>query len=272
MTHLILGCGYLGRVVARQWLAAGQRVSALTRAHGDQLRALGIEPVIGDVTDPTLQLPTADVVLYAVGLDHSAGVPMRDVYLGGLTNVLSSLSGARRFVYVSSTSVYGQADGSWVDEVAPTEPAAESGKIVLECEQFLRARRPDIIVLRFAGIYGPKRVIRRAAVERGEALATDPDGWLNLIHVADGARAVIAAAERATAGSTFNVSDGRPVTRRGFYEEMAQLLGAPPPSFTPANERTNRQIDNGRLRAELAFRPQFPDYRSGLRDAIGDRS
>src|SRR4051794_21685705 len=98
MTHLILGCGYLGRVVARRWLADGQSVAALTRSHGDELRTLGIEPVIGDVTDPALQLPAADVVLYAVGLDRSAGMSMREVYFGGLANVLAALPAVRRFV------------------------------------------------------------------------------------------------------------------------------------------------------------------------------
>lgn len=269
MSHLILGCGYLGRVVARRWLAEGKHVAALTRSRGDELRAQGIEPVTGDVTDPALQLPAADVVLYAVGMDRSAGRSMRDVYLGGLENALTALPDVRRFVYVSSTSVYGQTDGSWVDEFAATDPAEESGKVVLDCERLLHARRPDAIVLRFAGIYGPGRVIRRATIERGEPIATDPKGWLNLIHVEDGATAAIATADRAETGATFNVGDGRPVTRREFYAEMASLLGAPSPVFTSIVEKTNRQIDNGRLRAEFGFKLQFPDYRAGLRDAIG---
>src|SRR4051794_16809707 len=66
---LILGCGYLGQVVARQWLSQGKPVAALTRSRSDELRSQGIEPVVGDVTDPTFQLPSADTVLYAIGLD-----------------------------------------------------------------------------------------------------------------------------------------------------------------------------------------------------------
>jgi nucleoside-diphosphate-sugar epimerase len=270
--YLILGCGCLGRVVARRWLDAGHPVAALTRSRADELRSLGIEPVIGDVTDPGLRLPAADVLLYAVGMDRSAGQSMREVYVGGLTNVLSALPDVRRFVYVSSTSVYGQADGGWVDESSPTEPAEESGRVVLECERLLRERRPDAIVLRFAGIYGPGRVIRRTAVERGEALATDPDGWLNLIHVEDGASAVVAAAERGEPGATYNVADDRPATRREFYTEMAALLGTPVPQFAPMAERTNRRVRNRRMRAELSVELRFPDFRAGLRDAIGGQS
>ena len=269
---LIMGCGFLGRVVAGQWRDAGHRVTALTRSRVDELRALGIEAVVGDVTDPALRLPAADTVVYAVGLDRSSGKSMREVYLGGLANVLGVLPAVRRFVYVSSTSVYGQTDGGWVDEASPAEPAEESGRVVLECERLLHDRRPDAIVLRFAGIYGPGRVIRRAAVERGEPLAADPGGWLNLIHVADGARAVLAAADRGEPGSTYNVADDRPATRREFYTEMAALLGSPAPRFAPALERSNRRVRNRRMRAELGVELRFPDFRAGLRDAIADRS
>lgn len=271
-SHLIVGCGYLGRVVARRWLAAGHHVTALTRSRADELSSLGIDPVVGDVTDSALRLPAADTVLYAVGLDRSAGKSMREVYVGGLANVLAVLPAVRRFVYVSSTSVYGQADGGWVDETAPTEPAEENGRIVLEAEQLLREQRPDAIVLRFAGIYGPGRKMRWAAVERGEPIATDPDGWLNLIHVEDGALAVLAAAERGQPGATYNVADDRPVVRREFYAEMAAILGAPAPRFTPVAERTNRRISNRQMRTELGVEPRFPDFRAGLRDAFGDGS
>ena len=183
--------------------------------------------------------------------------------------MLATLPDVRRYVYVSSTSVYGQTGGEWVDEASPTEPAEESGRIVLECERLLRERRPGAIILRFAGIYGPGGVIRRAAVERGEPLAADPDGWLNLIHVEDGAAAVLAAAGRGEPGATYDVADDRPAMRREFYTEMAALLGAPAPRFTAGTEGLNRRVGNRRMRVELGVELQFPDFRAGLRDAIG---
>ena len=97
---LIVGCGYLGRRVARRWLAAGRRVAALTRGNADALAALGIEPIIGDVLDPDslCHLPDAGTVLYAVGLDRTAGRSMRDVYVSGLANVLDRLAPTGRFI------------------------------------------------------------------------------------------------------------------------------------------------------------------------------
>ena len=159
-------------------------------------------------------------------MDRSAGKSMREVYLVGLANVLRVLPTPRRFIYVSTTSIYAQTDGDWVDEASPAEPTEESGRVALECERDLREHLPDAIVLRFAGIYGPGRVIRRTSIVKGEPIAADPDGWLNLIHVEDGSRAVLAAAERGQPGATYNVADDRPVTRREFYSELATLLGA----------------------------------------------
>src|SRR5262245_11805992 len=210
----VIGCGYLGRRAGERWRAAGRTVSALTRsaARAEELRAAGFEPVVGDVTDrDSLRFAQADTVLYAVGLDRAAGKSIREVYVGGLANVLAVLPQPRRFVYVSSTSVYGQTDGEEVDETAATEPVEESGRVVLEAERLLRERLPEAIILRFAGIYGPGRLLRRAAVETGEPLATDPQKRINVIHVEDGARAVLAAAERGAPGATYNVADGCPV-------------------------------------------------------------
>ncbi len=274
MDKLIVGCGYLGRRVAALWLRQGHRVFATTRHRADELRGLGVEPVICDVVTGTgLEvLPAAATVVYCVGFDRSTGLTMRDVYLRGLENVLNRLPVPGRFLYVSSTGVYGQTQGEEVDETAATEPAEESGRVVLEAERLLRARLPRAIVLRFAGIYGPGRLLRRQAIEAGEALVGDAEKWLNLIHVEDGAAAVLAAEARGTDGVACNVCDDCPVRRREFYTEMARVLGAPPPHFVPPaagaplppHERSNRRILNRRLREELGFCLDYPSYREGL--------
>lgn len=270
--NLIVGCGYLGRRAAAGWLASGRRVAALTRRNADTLSASGIEPVIGDVLDPASlrDLPAAATVLYAVGMDRSAGRSMRDVYVGGLGHVLDTLPACDRFVYVSSTSVYGQSDGSVVDEASPTEPVEESGKIVLEAERLLRSRRPDAIVLRFAGIYGPDRLLRKQPLLKREPLVGDADKWLNLVHVEDGADAVLCAEGRGTPGETYNVADDEPVSRRDFYTLLAELLNAPAATFDHRAEpgAANRRVSATKGKAALGWAPKYRSYREGLVAAV----
>src|SRR5262245_30545485 len=225
---LIVGCGYLGRVVASRWIATGRRVAALTRHNAEQLRSLGLEPITGDVLDPASlrNLPAASTVLYAVGFDRNAGHSMRAVYVTGLAHLLDTLPAASRFIYISSTSVYAQTNGDWVNEDSATEPTEEPGQVALEAERLLRTKRPDAIILRFAGIYGPNRLLRQKPLLNGEPLIGDAEKWLNLVHVEDGASAILAAEARGTPGETYNIADGTPVTRREFYTHLAKLLGA----------------------------------------------
>ena len=176
-------------------------------------------------------------------MDRSSGRSFREVYLDGLRNVLDRLPKPSRFIYVSSTSVYGQSGGEEVDETSPTEPRDENGRIVLAAEQLLRSKLPDAIVLRFAGIYGPGRIIRRAAIERGEPLIGDADKWLNLIHVDDGALAILAAEEHGRAGkAAYLVADDEPVRRREFYTFMAELLKAFDTSLRAASGQQSASV------------------------------
>ncbi|MBP3953821.1 SDR family oxidoreductase [Gemmata sp. G18] len=272
-TQLVFGCGYLGRRVASRWLAGGHPVAALTRRNADALRNVGIEPVTGDVLDPESlrALPTANTVLYAVGMDRSAGKSMRDVYVTGLAHVLTTLPPCTRFIYASSTSVYGQTNSDWVNEGSPTDPTEESGKVVLEAEQLLRSIKPDAIVLRLAGLYGPDRLLRKQPVLKGEPLVGDADKWLNLVHVADAASAVLWAEAHAAPGETYNVADGTPVSRRDFYTRLAELLHAPEAKFDsrPEQGAPNRRIDAAKFRA-LGWAPVFTSYREGLTAAVAE--
>jgi nucleoside-diphosphate-sugar epimerase len=183
---------------------------------------------------------------------------------------VAALPGRPRFVYVSSTGVYGQSDGSVVDENSETIPADEAGQVVLEAEQLLRARRPDAIVLRFAGIYGPGRLLRAGSLLGGEPITADPSKWLNLIHVEDGADAILAAEARSPEGQTYNVSDGTPARRQDFYEELARLLGAPSPRFFPPSgqDTADRRVRSDRMRDELGVTLRFPDYFRGLAASV----
>jgi nucleoside-diphosphate-sugar epimerase len=277
MAKLVIGCGYLGGRVAGQWLSQGHEVYATTRSErrADELRHLGVKPVRYDVLDLASlpPLPRADTVVHSIALDRTSGRTMRDLYVGGLTNLLSLLPKPRRFLYVGSTGVYGQEDGGRVDEDSATEPKDASGKVVLEAEQALRQMFPEAVVLRFAGIYGPGRILREQAIRQGEPIAGDPDRWLNLIHVEDGAGAVLAAEANGQAGETYNVSDGHPVRRREFYSTLARLLGAPEPRFVPpegnaSHERANRRIGNRRLMEDLGLPLRYRSYEVGLVESL----
>ena len=282
MSHkLIIGCGYLGRRVAKRWLDNGETVCVLTRDEdqAEKFRAMGLESVVGDVTQPEslASLPDADVVLYAVGWDRSAGKSMRTVSLDGLRNVLDRITTTtKRFLYISSTSVYGQTGGEWIDEESPCEPSRENGEICLEAEQRVWAAFPPhdsrraANVLRLAGIYGPGRMLRRIeAVRSNEPIDGNPAGFLNLIHVDDAARIVDACLRRGQPGRTYLVCDDEPLTRRDYYRTLAELLDAPQPVFHENTEPTpshgpNKRCCNRRMKQELGVELKYPTCRDGL--------
>lgn len=285
---LVVGCGYLGRRVARRFRDAGKTVYAMTRStgHAAEFEAMGIQPVLADITAPeTLSnLPEVDAVLIAVGYDRGSGKSITEIYVQGVENLLANLpDSVRRLVYVSSTGVYAQSDGSWVDESSPCEPVREGGRACLEAENRIAASAfaDRSIVLRLAGIYGPGRLPLRGAIERGEPLDVSGDGYLNLIHVTDAATVVLAAIDFPYAPRTWLVADGQPVLRRDYYAEVARLLQAPPPTFCSDGSRehararadADKRISSRRLREELGVAFAFPDYRHGLAAIVaGDES
>lgn len=278
MAKLIFGCGYLGLRVAQRWLAGGHSVYAVTRTQqrADELAEIGIRSIVADVTQPEslVDLPAATTVLYAVGYDRRQGQSMREVYVAGMRNVLGALpKETGRILYISSTGVYGDSAGEWVDEDTPCSPQREGGRACLAAEKVLAAHPlgPSSVVLRLAGIYGPGRIPRKDLLIAGEPIPAPADGYLNLIHV-DDAAAVVLAAERASTPRTYVVSDGHPGQRREYYLELARLVNASAPTFveppptSPAAKRAaaDKRASNARLLRELDVRLAYPSYREGL--------
>ena len=301
MQKLIIGCGYVGMEAARKWLEAGHEVAALTRSeeHARQFSEWGIQPVRGEVTQPeTLQqLPEADTVLYAVGFDRSASLSRREVYVDGLAHVLSVIKQrAQKIIYLSSTSVYGQTQGEWVDESSLCEPERENGQICLQAEQLFEQQgllsgdslggSARAVILRLAGIYGPGRLLARMEqIRAGEPLLGRPDAWLNLIHLTDIVNTILKCDTEIPLSSHYLVSDSRPVTRQEYYQTLAELLDAPAPRFAEgvaaeqkskstrsnSTERAaglNKRCNNKRLREELGLEPVYPSIWEGLPQAI----
>lgn len=281
MRVLVLGCGYLGERVACNWQAAGHSIHVLTRSE-DRKRGFegrGWHVVVGDVALPeTLgSLPACDVVLHAIGFDRRALPSKRTVYVDGLENLLRSPAGeSTRWISISSTSVYGQSGGEWVDEESPCTPSADGGRICLDAESRLAEWRVrtgrTASVLRLSGIYGPGRLLARAEqLRRGEPLSGRGDAWLNLIHVDDAALAVCHVAEMADPPQRLLVSDDRPLARREYYSLLARLADAPSPRFIGDETETdlNKRCSNRLLRA-LPLDLAYPTVESGLPHAWGE--
>lgn len=284
MSLLVIGCGYLGLRVAKLWQATGAPVFALTRSasRAEEFKLLGLTPVVGDVTqsESLRTLPNVECVLHAVGFDRSALPTKREVYVDGLRNVLDAVADrCKRFVHVSSTSVYAQQAEEIVDEDSLLEPTDESGCICLDAEKLvqqaaLRITRTAFNILRLSGIYGPQRLLSRIdAIRNGTPLPGPRDSWLNLIHVDDAARAVLACAERGVPGATYLVSDDRPIRRHEYYEQLARLLNAPPPTFDDSaiarhTKGRGKRCCNRRLREELMVELQYPTIETGLAQAV----
>lgn len=285
MSTLIVGCGFLGRRVARILVDRGERVYGTTRSRDKfaELKRIGIEPVLADlVQESTLaDLPAADRVLCSAGYDRASRIPMRRVSVDGFRSLLKQLhENTKTIVYASSTGVYGQNDGSTVDENSPTEPARESGALCLEAEAIARefglVTNRRVVILRYAGLYGPGRIIRKESLIRGEPIVGDPDRTLNVIHIDDAAAAAIAAFDSAEASGVYLACDDRPVRRFEYYELAARLLGAPAPRFIASQadsrestrEESNKRVSNRKLRKELLLELQYPDIGTGLAAAI----
>ncbi|MDB5386342.1 MAG: Saccharopine dehydrogenase [Planctomycetaceae bacterium] len=287
--RLIVGCGYLGQRVACRWRDSGDTVHVLTRSveHAQRFQKQDFVAITGDVLDShSLEnLPEVDTVFWAVGWDRTSGASMHEVYVTGLKNVLQQMMArCRRFIAISSTSVYGQRNGEWVDEQSPCTPAQANGQTCLAAERLLQRQsefdknEPAITtnILRLSGIYGPGRLLSRvSALKSGEPLAGNPDAWLNLIHVDDAADAVIRCELAEEIPNTLLVSDDEPLRRRDYYSLLANLVGAAPPRFSedqiPVSDEPrelNKRCRNSLAKLALGWTPRFATIRDGLPHAV----
>ncbi len=282
MRVLIVGCGYVGLPLGAALARRGHAVFGLRRAAdgAGELRAAGLTPLVGDVTQPESlrALPGPfDWVVNTVSSAKGGADVYRAVYVEGTRNLLAWLAGTpvRKFIYTSSTSVYAQTDGSEVTEESAAEPKAETGRLLVETENLLLAAARELkfpaVVLRVAGIYGPERGHLFQQFLRDEArISGDGSRLLNMIHRDDVVGAVSAALERGEPGRIYNVADDEPVSQLGFFQWLATQLGKPLPPCAMAEESatrkrgvTHKRVSNRRLREELGCELKFPSFREG---------
>ena len=287
MRVLIVGCGYVGLPLGVELIRLGHEVFGLRRSASaeSELKTAGIQPLFGDVTRPeTLaKLPREfDWVVNCVAAGGGAD-DYRQVYLQGTRNLIEWLApnSPKKFVYTSSTSVYGQTDGSQVKESSPTEPLAETAKILVETEKLLlgddgsRGRSPHqkfpAVILRVAGIYGPDRGHWFKQFLKDEArMEGDGSRFLNMIHRDDLIGCIIAALKSGRPGEVYNAADDEPVNQLHFFQWLAQSLDKPLPPSEPENPAenrkrgmTNKRVLNRRLKMELGYQFKYPNFRKG---------
>jgi nucleoside-diphosphate-sugar epimerase len=279
MRVLIVGCGYVGVPLGASLVQQGHEVFGLRRNSGAEaeLRATGIQPIYADITqsDELARLPASlDWVVNCVASAGGNAEEYRRVYRDGTRNLLQRLLPDRlqKFVYTSSTSVYGQDDGSLVTEASPAQPDAETAQVLVETEQLLldAARRDQFpgVILRVAGIYGSgrghwfKQFLKNEARIEGQG-----DRILNMIHRDDVAGSILAALQRGTPGEIYNAVDDEPVSQLEFFRWLAGALGRalPPSSDPPARKRgaTNKRVGNEKLKKAMGYQFKFPNFREG---------
>ena len=279
---LIVGCGYAGRRLAIRLSALGQPAIGVVRSGSSarELQQWNIKTLIADLDHPdTLPaLPTAGAQVFYLVPPPEQGLtdPRLTMFLSHCEQNIPA-----RIVYVSTSGVYGDCQGAWVDETAPANPQTDRAKrrYAAECllTDWSADFHTDAIILRVGGIYGPERLpIER--LRRGFTVICPEDApYSNRIHVDDLAGALMAAATRGRAGEIYNAADGHPTTMTDYFYRVADFAGLPHPSCVPLAQapgrlseamlsfvRESRRMRIDKLKAELRLTFLHPELGSGL--------
>ena len=281
MSVVVVGCGDVGRRLAARYRAIGQPVTGIVRT-AESAAALAPAGVQALTLDLDQQAPPAALLEGAV-VHYHAPPPREGTRDPRLQRLLASARSAppARLVYISTSAVYGDCQGRWIDETAPLAPRTDRGRRRLDAErqlaEFAETTGTEIIVLRVPGIYGPGR-LPVARLQAGTPLVLPAQcPPTNRIHADDLAGACLAAAQHGRAGRAYNVSDGNPTSMTDYFLQVADLLGLPrPPLVTLAEARQqlspmlmsfleeSKRLDNTRLREELGLLLRYPTLAEGL--------
>ena len=256
MRLLLIGHGYLGQAITREFRERGWEVAATSLSGGNDTLAC-------DIGQPAevASLPPADFIVHCAASGRGGAEAYRHVYVDGCRNLVAKFPGTP-LLFTSSTSVYAQTDGSVVTEESPAAPDRETGNLLLEAERITLAAGG--IVARLAGIYGPGRSVLLKKFLNGEAVIEE-DGrrFLNQIHRDDAACAIFHLATTKATG-VFNVSDSTPLTQVTCYQKLSEIFTRPLPPSGPRDLNrkrgwTHKQVSNAKLRA-TGWQPNFPSF------------
>jgi nucleoside-diphosphate-sugar epimerase len=282
MHVLIAGCGWLGTAVGRALVARGDRVTGVRRAASarPELLESGIEPLFLDLGDQgaSAALPAGvDAIVACQAASGDSVDAYRAAYVEANARLLARARGLRlcAFVYTGSTGVFGQRDGSDVDETTAPLPAGGTAEVLAEAERRVLSAARDGVptrIVRLSGLYGPGRTGTIDRVRDGVlALGPGDDTWMNFCHLDDAVAAVIVAMDRGRPGAVYHATDARPARRAEVVEWIAARLGMPPPRLeeegaprAPGRRGANRRVLGERTRSELALVLAWPSFREGL--------
>ncbi|WBU60367.1 SDR family oxidoreductase [Paracoccus albus] len=283
MDMLIFGHGYTAAALTRRLCAAGWSVSGTTRGDPGRVSAAGAKPINWSDDNGRLEdeIERADAILSSVAPDASGAAGGADPVIARFA---SSLRTARpKWVgYLSSTNVYGDHGGDWVDEETPPNPTMSRARARLKAERewadLSEQAGWPLRIFRLAGIYGPGRgPIEKLRSGRARRIVK-PGQVFSRIHVDDIAGAVMASLSQPTGASgsrVFNLCDDDPAPPQQVIAEAARMLGLPAPEeedFASADMSSmarsfyadSKRVSNARLKSELGYKLLYPDYRSGL--------
>ncbi len=287
---VILGCGYIGIELGRQLTAAGHEVVGVRRSEEGcaAIEDAGFAAHQADLTEPDDRagLPDADWLVFAASSGGRNAEAAREIYVDALDGIIEEYgeraSTPDRLVYTSSTGVYGDHDGEWVDESTPLEPTTDKTEVLVEAERVTldesQSYGIDGTVARFSGLYGPDRYRLHRYIE-----GPVTEGYLNMVHRADAAGAVayLLTADRARDEAVV-VTDDEPVDKWTFADWLAAECGLDSPPKRTKKERltdeslseagrrrilTSKRCSNDYLR-ELGYELEYPTFREGYRAVI----
>jgi len=289
---VIIGCGDIGRRVARDWLQRGLPVHGLARSEtcAEAMWAAGITPQHADLD---LAESLAGLVLAPhTLLYYFAPPPGTGKMDPRMSRFIAALSAAavpssdshlpERVVLISTSGVYGDHQGGHVNEDTPPNPQVDRARRRLDAEQQLRAfgveRQVPVVVLRVGGIYGPDRLPIKRLQQRVPMVHEHLSPQTNRIHADDLAQVCVAAAQRGRSGAIYNVSDGTHSNMTEYFTAVADHLGLPQPPLVEWSEaertlsagmmsylKESRHMDNQRMLRELGVQLRYPNLAAGLK-------
>lgn len=268
---IIAGCGFLGEAAADLFSQTGWQVLALVSSDESARRLTGKPYMIG-VVDITKEFDIdeswlgADALVHCASSNRGGTDSYRKIYLEGLLNAITAVK-PRRSLFVSSTSVYAQTDGSLVDETSETRPLRATGLYLLDAEGVARAAGG--YVLRLTGLYGPGRSVLTKKFLSGDAVMEEQgERWVNQIHRDDAAAAIVHLFSHRIPPGTYNVSDDTPMRQRELYQALATHFNkALPPSGPRVTDGkrawTSKRVSNALLRT-TGWTPKYASFRDAL--------